>query len=129
MACLSETYFTMDDRDWSEDGQEGEYFHIPSSANFLESLTANIFVVRQEMPTYDSWFAELAYNKAKTLLGSDVQFSEFGTRRRRSFDTQDIVVREIVRASKDLSGQGNFMGTSNVYFHSHIQKGYIFANY
>ncbi|TDL21416.1 nicotinate phosphoribosyltransferase [Rickenella mellea] len=79
MACLSETYFTMDDRDWSEDGQN-----------------------------------QLAYNKAKTLLGADVQFSEFGTRRRRSYATQDLVVHEIVRAAKDLPGQGNFMGTSNV---------------
>ncbi|KAH7912012.1 Quinolinate phosphoribosyl transferase [Hygrophoropsis aurantiaca] len=59
---------------------------------------------------------ENAYQKAQTLLQAGCVFSEFGTRRRRSFQTQDIVISNIIRASKDTAGQGKFAGTSNAYF-------------
>ncbi|PSR79410.1 hypothetical protein PHLCEN_2v7055 [Hermanssonia centrifuga] len=58
---------------------------------------------------------EQAYEKAKTFLGADCMFSEFGTRRRRSFHAQDLVVSTLVRASKELAEKGKFMGTSNVH--------------
>jgi nicotinate phosphoribosyltransferase len=43
-------------------------------------------------------------------------FNEFGTRRRRSFKTQDIVVREMSEASRTWKGEGKMVGTSNVRF-------------
>ncbi|KAI0723665.1 nicotinate phosphoribosyltransferase [Fomitopsis betulina] len=58
---------------------------------------------------------EQAYAKAKDLIQSGCAFSEFGTRRRRSFHTQDIVVRSLARAAKDFSGPGKLSGTSNVH--------------
>ncbi|KAH9481535.1 putative nicotinate phosphoribosyltransferase [Psilocybe cubensis] len=58
---------------------------------------------------------ELAYSKGKTLLENNCAFSEFGTRRRRSFQTQVIVIEGLLRASKDLPGSGKFTGTSNVH--------------
>lgn len=51
---------------------------------------------------------ELAKTKASTLSGYACNFADFGTRRRRNFETQEIVVREM----KNYIG---FVGTSNPY--------------
>ncbi|THH12093.1 hypothetical protein EW145_g221 [Phellinidium pouzarii] len=59
---------------------------------------------------------ELAYEKAKTLLQADAHFSEFGTRRRRSYRIHDLVVAILIRASKNVMGKGKFVGTSNMHF-------------
>lgn len=57
----------------------------------------------------------LAQKKCKDLFHNECHFSEFGTRRRRSFETQDIVVK----ALKDYAGahqhEAEFLlGTSNI---------------
>ncbi|KAI0684228.1 nicotinate phosphoribosyltransferase [Cytidiella melzeri] len=57
---------------------------------------------------------ENAYEKAKTYLSAACVFSEFGTRRRRSYHTQDVVVESLLRASRDFPSEGKLMGTSNV---------------
>ncbi|KIK63229.1 hypothetical protein GYMLUDRAFT_41554 [Collybiopsis luxurians FD-317 M1] len=57
----------------------------------------------------------IAYQKGKTLLEAGCVFSEFGTRRRRSFHTQDFLVRELIRASRDVPNSGKLTGTSNVF--------------
>ncbi|EGN99004.1 hypothetical protein SERLA73DRAFT_108274 [Serpula lacrymans var. lacrymans S7.3] len=59
--------------------------------------------------------AERAYEKATALLQAGCTFSEFGTRRRRSFHIQDLVVSALIRASQEFPTQGKFSGTSNVY--------------
>ncbi|KAI9199216.1 Quinolinate phosphoribosyl transferase [Polychytrium aggregatum] len=60
---------------------------------------------------------ERAYEKLQLLVGNGCVFSDFGTRRRRSFKTQDTVVRALVEGSQSgqLQGSGQFTGTSNVY--------------
>ncbi|KAI0297289.1 nicotinate phosphoribosyltransferase [Multifurca ochricompacta] len=60
--------------------------------------------------------AELAYGKGVKLLEAGCTFSEFGTRRRRSYHTQDVVVAGLVRAQEDHPGKGKLVGTSNVHF-------------
>jgi len=57
---------------------------------------------------------EAAYHKAHTLLQAGCAFSDFGTRRRRSFAVQDLVIQAIVSASRDVPGKGALLGTSNV---------------
>lgn len=57
---------------------------------------------------------DLAVHKAEQLFANACAFSEFGTRRRRSFHAQDIVVKSICKAA-EASPQGSlFLGTSNV---------------
>lgn len=53
---------------------------------------------------------ELAKSKAEQLSQMKSKFTDFGTRRRRSFKTQDLVVKTFVE-----SGVPNFFGTSNVH--------------
>lgn len=65
--------------------------------------------------TYDGQ-VEKAYAKAKKLLDHDIVFSEFGTRRRRSFKTQDLVMQGIINAAKDCDKSKYVLGTSNVLF-------------
>lgn len=57
---------------------------------------------------------ELAQQKIKELFEHDIAFSEFGTRRRRSFETQDIVVRALAEYAAELPKK-LLLGTSNVY--------------
>ncbi|CAO3638097.1 unnamed protein product [Cunninghamella echinulata] len=65
---------------------------------------------------------DLAHEKAKKLLQTGCLFSEFGTRRRRDFKTQDLVVKALVdehqlyhQSSSPSSKKGALSGTSNVY--------------
>ncbi|KAG8532980.1 uncharacterized protein KY384_001762 [Bacidia gigantensis] len=62
---------------------------------------------------------EKAYEKATTLIEHGCNFSEFGTRRRRDYHTQELVMQGLTRAAaegreKGLSGR--LSGTSNVHF-------------
>lgn len=55
-----------------------------------------------------------AYEKGTKLLDAGCVFSEYGTRRRRSYHTHDLIVSQLVRAQKDRPGRGKLSGTSNV---------------
>ncbi|KAG6856299.1 hypothetical protein H0H87_005712 [Tephrocybe sp. NHM501043] len=57
-----------------------------------------------------------AYDKGRTLLEAGCTFSEFGTRRRRSYLTQDLVVQGLAHAAHAVPDKGRFSGTSNVHF-------------
>ncbi len=68
--------------------------------------------------------AEQAFEKTKALLEHGCGFAEFGTRRRRDFKTQDIVIRAMCDAFSECKEryenegkvlQGAFTGTSNLY--------------
>lgn len=59
---------------------------------------------------------EKAYEKGKTLFDNGCLVSEFGSRRRRDYHTQDLVMRGLVRASKERDITGKLTGTSNVHF-------------
>ncbi|KAF4596449.1 nicotinate phosphoribosyltransferase [Pleurotus pulmonarius] len=60
--------------------------------------------------------AELAFSKAKALIEAGCVFSDFGTRRRRSFEIHDLVVQSLVQASNELQGShpGRLTGSSNL---------------
>ncbi|KAJ2892604.1 putative nicotinate phosphoribosyltransferase [Zalerion maritima] len=61
---------------------------------------------------------ERAYEKGMRLLEAGCVVSEFGTRRRRDYHTQALVLRGLVKASKDAKSKGysgKLSGTSNVH--------------
>lgn len=64
---------------------------------------------------------EKAAHKATSLFAHNCHFSEFGTRRRRSFKTQDIVIQGLVKAATTEDGKLNplLLGTSNVLLAKH----------
>lgn len=57
---------------------------------------------------------ELAAHKAHQLFENDCAFSEFGTRRRRSFRAQEIVVDSLCEAASNSTKGKLLLGTSNV---------------
>jgi len=89
MAIISEAYFEHVDTEWSHIG-----YHTPRG-------TGRIW---QEMYDYKT------LDKAIQLKNMNDKFTDFGTRRRRSYETQDIVVKTFKE-----SGVPNFFGTSNVH--------------
>ncbi|KAK5002202.1 nicotinate phosphoribosyltransferase [Cryomyces antarcticus] len=60
-----------------------------------------------------------AYHKGLQLLQNGCLFSEFGSRRRRDYYTQELVLRGLMQAQREGSAnglKGKFTGTSNVHF-------------
>lgn len=67
--------------------------------------------------TYDGQ-EEKAYGKGMRLLEAGCLFSEFGTRRRRDYHTQALVIRGLIKARKEAEKTalpGKLTGTSNVH--------------
>ncbi|OWZ47494.1 nicotinate phosphoribosyltransferase [Cryptococcus neoformans] len=89
MAILSEGYFKFVDTDWDYDGQ------------FERAKKKALDLLNPPAPT------------------TSLSFSEFGTRRRRSFKAQDIVLRGLIAGYEEYKSkggnQGILSGTSNVY--------------
>lgn len=56
-----------------------------------------------------------SWQKAERLLNAGCVFSDFGTRRRTSFEAQDTAVKAMKNCQDRMDGQGRFVGTSNVY--------------
>lgn len=67
------------------------------------------------MLDYEAYYVK-SYDKARRLIEAGCLFSDFGTRRRASFEAQDTVVRAMKDCQSEISGSGRFVGTSNVYF-------------
>ena len=60
-----------------------------------------------------------AYEKGIKLMANGCIFSEFGSRRRRNYHTQDLVLQGLTRASNEAlhrEWEGKLSGTSNVHF-------------
>lgn len=63
---------------------------------------------------YDSYYHK-SFEKAQRLIAAGCKFSDMGTRRRLSFESQDVCVRAMKDCCSAASGPGTFVGTSNVY--------------
>lgn len=63
---------------------------------------------------YEAYY-DKTYDKASRLLEAGCVFSDFGTRRRASFDAEETVVRAMKDCSNSRKWNGTFVGTSNVY--------------
>ena len=92
MASVSELYFTRIEKEWNE-------FSENSSSEYSSGKPESV------LDAYEKKVFEIG----KALEENNCFFSEFGTRRRRSFELHDRVMKALVQI-KTLSG------TSNVYF-------------
>ncbi|KAF8433364.1 Quinolinate phosphoribosyl transferase [Boletus edulis BED1] len=108
----------------SEDGEEGRV-EIEASGLWRETILWEVPVMACLSELYfrvgaTDWSyegqKEIASAKAQAWLQAGCIFSEFGTRRRRSFNTQDLVVAALKQEADRSSGPGVFFGTSNPYF-------------
>ena len=82
----------------------------------LAIISELFYIFTGECRNFDySTYYDKTYRKAERLLEAGCVYSDFGTRRRASFEAEDTVVR----AMKDCAGSrqwpGRFVGTSNVY--------------
>jgi nicotinate phosphoribosyltransferase len=62
---------------------------------------------------------QLARSKGEQLLKAGCSFSEFGSRRRRDYKTQELVLKGLVEAAEEgekMGWAGKLSGTSNVHF-------------
>ncbi|MBD5313885.1 MAG: nicotinate phosphoribosyltransferase [Bacteroides sp.] len=64
---------------------------------------------------YDDYYSK-SFAKAQRLIAAGCKFSDMGTRRRLSFESQDVCVKAMSDCCLSASGPGKFVGTSNVYF-------------
>ena len=68
---------------------------------------------------YEEYYNK-TYKKAERLLQAGCVFSDFGTRRRSSFETQEVVIKALNDCYKSRNWEaltkGKFCGTSNTYF-------------
>ena len=63
---------------------------------------------------YEEYY-EKSYHKAERLLKAGCVFSDFGTRRRASFEAEETAVRAMKDCYNSRKWKGKFVGTSNVY--------------
>lgn len=63
---------------------------------------------------YEEFYTR-SYNKGVRLLKAGCAFTDFGTRRRASFQAEDVLVKAMKDAYHDGEWPGRFVGTSNVY--------------
>lgn len=103
LSLLSECYFRFIDKKWKIEGKE---VAILENGEFIESLPK---------PDFELVHSQ-AFTKTEKLLEAGCTFSEFGTRRRRSFEVQRTVMQGIMKAAKNSDFKGKFLGTSNVFF-------------
>ena len=57
-----------------------------------------------------------SYDKCKKLIDANVNFSEFGTRRRFSIEHQKLVIKSFIDCMKNHNNGYGLVGTSNVHF-------------
>jgi len=115
-------------REWVKAWQDGEgHLHIEfegawSSTILLEVKVLAIVSELYYMMTGDASgldyreYYDRSRDKARRLIEGGCSFSEFGTRRRVSFEAQDVAVRAFREQDDAMAGPGKFVGTSNVYF-------------
>lgn len=73
-----------------------------------------IMTRQNEAFDYDSYYAK-SYEKARRLIEAGCTFSDFGTRRRASFEAEETAVKAMKACSDAIGGPGKFIGSSNVY--------------
>jgi nicotinate phosphoribosyltransferase len=81
----------------------------------LSTISELTHELNGEFVTYDREKEyKKSFEKAKKMITNGVRFSDFGTRRRFSFEHQDLVIQSFIEAQKNQR-ENCFIGTSNVF--------------
>ncbi len=114
-------------RKWVHARQDEDgHLHIEFEGVWAEAILLEVkmlaivselyYIVRGEEDRfdYDAYYPK-SYHKAERLLAAGCTYSDFGTRRRASFQAEDTVVRAMKDCQEARDWKGRFVGTSNVY--------------
>lgn len=115
------------DSNWVKVNQDAEgHLHISFEGNWCDTILlevkvlaiiSELFYIRTGQDKnfdYDAYYKK-TYEKGKKLLAAGCVYSDFGTRRRASFEAQDVVVRAMKDCATSQQWPGKLVGTSNVY--------------
>ena len=105
---------------------EAHHLHIEFEGNWSDTILLEVKVLaivselyyivtgQTDKLDYDDYYRK-SRAKAERLLEAGCVFSDFGTRRRASFEAEDTAVRAMKECYKSQEWPGKFVGTSNVY--------------
>lgn len=114
-------------KDTGADDDRGD-FYIHTEGLWLDTILYEIPLLALVSEAYfkfveTDWShagqVDKAYQKGRSLLQGGCVFSEFGSRRRRDYHTQDLVLQGLRRAADEgakAGWAGKLLGTSNVHF-------------
>ena len=107
--------------------QDGEgHLHVDIEGSWADTIFFEVKILAiiselyyiltgQDRRFDDEAYYAKSYGKGRRLLDAGCIYSDFGTRRRASFEAEDTVVRAMKDAARSGEWEGRFVGTSNVY--------------
>ena len=114
-------------REWVKAWQDDEgHLHIEIEGYWSDTILLEVkllaiiselyylFTGQVETLDYETYYTK-SYAKAERLLSAGCVYSDFGTRRRASFEAEDVVVRAMRDCQHAHHYPGKCVGTSNVY--------------
>jgi nicotinate phosphoribosyltransferase len=114
-------------REWVKAWQDDQgLLHIEFEGGWANTILLEVKVLaiiselyyimtgQSEKLDYQAYY-EKTYHKAERLLKAGCVFSDFGTRRRASFEAEETVIRAMKDCYNSRKWKGKFVGTSNVY--------------
>lgn len=115
-------------REWVSVSQDNDgHLSVEFEGNWSDTIMLEVKVLaiiselyymmtgQDEYLDYDAYYVR-SYEKARRMIDAGCVFSDFGTRRRASFKSQETAIRAMKACNDTLAGPGRFIGTSNVYF-------------
>ncbi|TWV14707.1 nicotinate phosphoribosyltransferase [Bacteroidaceae bacterium HV4-6-C5C] len=115
-------------RKWVKVSQDEEgHLHVEFEGSWADTILLEVkvlaiiselyYIMTGECRRFDYVdYYQRSYTKAQRLLETGCIYSDFGTRRRASFEAEDTVVRAMRDCYDSRQWEGKFVGTSNVYF-------------
>lgn len=114
-------------REWVKAWQDDKgHLHIAFEGSWADTILLEVKVLaiiselyymmtdQTGMFDYDAYYRK-TYAKASRLLEAGCVYSDFGTRRRASFEAEETVVRAMKDCYNSREWKGRFIGTSNIY--------------
>ncbi len=114
-------------RKWVKTWQDDEgHLHVSIEGSWADTILLEVKILaiiselyyimtgQAEHLDYSAYYKKTC-DKARRLLDAGCIYSDFGTRRRASFEAEDTVVRAMKDCYQSKTWEGRFVGTSNIY--------------